>query len=179
MARRDALRLGLSRPGSLEKAFGRRDHRSRHYQSAARVVGRLARSVEILVSVPCVIFEDEYLLAVNKPAGLNTHAPRPYAGEGIYDWLRHHEPHWAQLAIIHRLDKETSGVIVFSKTELANRALTEQFTGGSVRKKYILLTDRPGRRKELAAKNAVVCGRGKNFGRAGPAGVRRAAWKGT
>ncbi|PYJ83629.1 MAG: hypothetical protein DME22_15180, partial [Verrucomicrobia bacterium] len=108
------------------------------------------------MSVPCVIFEDEYLLAVNKPAGLNTHAPRPYAGEGIYDWLRHHEPHWAQLAIIHRLDKETSGVIVFSKTELANRALTEQFTGGSVRKKYLLLTDRPVRRKELAVKSALV-----------------------
>src|SRR5256886_13250996 len=134
MARRDALRLGLSRRGLLEKAFGRRDHRSRHYQSAARVVGRLARSVEILVSVPCVIFEDEYLLAVNKPAGLNTHAPRPYAGEGIYDWLRHHEPHWAQLAIIHRLDKETSGVILFSQTEPAHPSVTEQFTRSEERR---------------------------------------------
>src|SRR5256885_9161026 len=156
MARRDALRLGLSRPGLLEEAFGRRDHRSRHYQSAARVVGRLARSVEILVSVPCVIFEDEYLLAVNKPAGLNTHAPRPYAGEGIYDWLRHHEPHWAQLAIIHRLDKETSGVIVFSKTERANGPLTEQFARHTVRKKYLLLTDRAVQRKELVVESAVV-----------------------
>src|SRR5216117_3625694 len=156
MARRDALRLGLSRPGLLEEAFGRRDHRSRHYQSAARIVGRLARSVEILVSVPCVIFEDDHLLAVNKPAGLNTHAPAPHAGEGIYDWLRHREPRWARLSIIHRLDKETSGVIVFSKTELANRSLTEQFSRGSVRKKYLLLTDRPVRRKELAVKCAVV-----------------------
>jgi len=119
-------------------------------------VGRLARSVEILVSAPCVIFEDEHLLAVNKPAGLNTHAPRRYAGEGIYDWLRHREPRWAQLGIIHRLDKETSGVIVFSKTELATRSLTEQFTRHSVRKKYLLLTDRPVRRKELAVKSALV-----------------------
>src|SRR5437762_9123063 len=156
MARRDALRLGLSRPGLSEEAFGRRDHRSRHYQSAARIVGRLARSMEILVSVPCVIFEDDHLLAVNKPAGLNTHAPAPHAGEGIYDWLRHREPRWARLSIIHRLDKETSGVIVFSKTELANRSLTEQFSRGSVRKKYLLLTDRPVRRKELAVKSALV-----------------------
>src|SRR5271154_840973 len=37
--------------------------------------------------VPCVIFEDEHLLAVHKPAGWNTHAPGPFAGEGIYDWL--------------------------------------------------------------------------------------------
>src|SRR5437667_6853622 len=142
MARRDALRLGLSRPGLLEEAFGRRDHRSRHYQSAARIVGRLARSVEILVSVPCVIFEDDHLLAVNKPAGLNTHAPAPHAGEGIYDWLRHREPRWARLGIIHRLDKETSGVIGFSKTELANRSLTEQFSSGRVGKNHRLVTYR-------------------------------------
>src|SRR5512140_1689163 len=89
---------------------------------------------------PCVIFEDEHLLVVNKPAGMNTHAPSPFAGEGIYDWLRHREPRWAGLAIIHRLDKETSGVIVFSKTPLANRALTQQFTQRTVRKLYLLLT---------------------------------------
>jgi 23S rRNA (cytosine1962-C5)-methyltransferase len=91
---------------------------------------------------PCALHEDEHLLAVNKPAGWNTHAPHPYAGEGIYDWLRHREPRWADLAIIHRLDKETSGVLVFGKTPLANRSLTEQFTHRAVHKKYILLTDR-------------------------------------
>ena len=92
--------------------------------------------------VSCVIHEDEHLLAVNKPAGWNTHAPSPYAGEGIYDWLRHREPRWASLAIIHRLDKETSGVLVFGKTALANRSLTEQFTQRRIRKSYVFLTDR-------------------------------------
>src|SRR5438552_11715034 len=77
-----------------------------------------------LTMLPCVIFEDDHLLVVNKPAGLNTHAPSPYAGEGMYDWLRPREPRWGKLAIIHRLDKETSGVMVFSKTPLANRSLT-------------------------------------------------------
>src|SRR5215831_19582375 len=84
--------------------------------------------------LPCLIFEDEHLLVVNKPPGWNTHAPSPYAGEGIYDWLRYREPRWSRLAIIHRLDKETSGVIVFSKTELANRSLTQQFTKREVQK---------------------------------------------
>ena len=93
--------------------------------------------------VPCVVFEDDHLLVVNKPAGLNTHAPAPFAGEGLYDWLRHREPRWATLAIIHRLDKETSGVMVFAKSPPANRALTEQFASRQVRKKYLLLTDRP------------------------------------
>jgi 23S rRNA (cytosine1962-C5)-methyltransferase len=91
--------------------------------------------------LPCQIFEDEHLLVANKPAGLNTHSPSPYAGEGLFDWLRNREPRWARLAIIHRLDKETSGLIVFAKTPLANRQLTNQFTRRSVLKKYLLLTD--------------------------------------
>jgi 23S rRNA (cytosine1962-C5)-methyltransferase len=105
---------------------------------------------------PCVIFEDEHLLVVHKPAGWNTHAPGPHAGEGIYDWLRHREPRWATLAILHRLDKETSGVLVFGKTPAANRSLTEQFTERQVRKKYLLLTDRPAPQREFAVKTALV-----------------------
>jgi 23S rRNA (cytosine1962-C5)-methyltransferase len=105
---------------------------------------------------PCVIFEDEHLLVVHKPAGWNTHAPGPHAGEGIYDWLRHREPRWATLAILHRLDKETSGVLVFGKTPAANRSLTEQFTDRRVRKKYLLLTDRPVPQREFAVKTALV-----------------------
>ncbi len=106
--------------------------------------------------LPCLIFEDEHLLVVNKPAGLNTHAPSPYAGEGIYDWLRHREPRWASLAIVHRLDKETSGVMVFSKTPLANRSLTEQFSSRTVRKRYILLTNRKVARAQFTVKSALV-----------------------
>jgi 23S rRNA (cytosine1962-C5)-methyltransferase len=106
--------------------------------------------------VPCVIFEDEHLLVVSKPAGWNTHAPSPFAGEGIYDWLRHREPRWSSLAIVHRLDKETSGVLVFGKTPLANRSLTEQFTARRVRKKYLLLTDRDVPEKQLIVKTTLV-----------------------
>lgn len=105
---------------------------------------------------PCVIFEDEHLLVVNKPAGWNTHAPSPFAGEGIFDWLKNREPRWSSLAIIHRLDKETSGVLVFGKTPLANRSLTEQFATRTVRKKYLLLTDRDVRKKEFTLKTKIA-----------------------
>ncbi|MGH7977209.1 MAG: pseudouridine synthase [Limisphaerales bacterium] len=105
---------------------------------------------------PCVIFEDEHLLVVNKPAGWNTHAPSPYAGEGIYDWLKHRESRWSSLAVIHRLDKETSGILVFGKTPLANKSLTEQFTAHRVRKKYLLLTDKSVPKKEFAVKTKLV-----------------------
>jgi 23S rRNA (cytosine1962-C5)-methyltransferase len=106
--------------------------------------------------VPCVIFEDEHLLVVNKPAGWNTHAPSPYAGEGIYDWLKHREPRCSSLAILHRLDKETSGVLVFGKTPLANKSLTEQFNERRVCKKYLLLTDRELPQKEFMVKTSLV-----------------------
>src|SRR5262249_4604432 len=78
------------------------------------------------------------------------------AGEGIYDWLKHREPRWASLAIIHRLDKETSGVMVFGKTPLANRSLTEQFAGRSVRKKYLLLTDRPPKQSAFTIRSKIT-----------------------
>ncbi|KAF0176820.1 MAG: Pseudouridine synthase [Limisphaerales bacterium] len=105
---------------------------------------------------PCVLFEDEHLLVVNKPAGWNTHAPAPHAGEGIYDWLRHREPRWADLAIIHRLDKETSGVLVFGKTPLANKSLTEQFEQRKVSKRYLLVSDRPPPRGELVVRSNIA-----------------------
>ncbi|HEX5220317.1 MAG TPA: class I SAM-dependent methyltransferase [Verrucomicrobiae bacterium] len=105
---------------------------------------------------PCVLHEDEHLLVVNKPAGWNTHSPSPYAGEGIYEWLKHREPRWAHLAIIHRLDKETSGVMVFGKTQLANRSLTEQFARRAVRKTYVLLSERSPKRAEFTIKARIV-----------------------
>ncbi len=93
--------------------------------------------------IPAILHEDDHLLVVCKPAGMNTHAPSPYAGEGIYDWLHHREPRWADLAIVHRLDKDTSGIMVFCKTAQACRSLTEQFSSRRVKKSYELLTDRP------------------------------------
>ena len=121
-----------------------------------------------------ILFEDEHLLVVNKPAGMNTHAPAPFAGEGLYDWLRHREPRWASLAILHRLDKETSGVMVFGKTPLANRSLTQQFTGRTVRKKYQMLTDCEVTRDSFTAESLLVRSGEKYLSRPVHAGSDRA-----
>jgi 23S rRNA (cytosine1962-C5)-methyltransferase len=111
--------------------------------------------VALLVN-PLVVFEDDHLLVVNKPAGMNTHSPAPYAGEGIYEWLKNREPRWANLAIIHRLDKETSGILIFGKTADANRSLTEQFATRRVHKRYRLVTDRKVARKEFTVQSTIV-----------------------
>ena len=106
--------------------------------------------------LPSLIYEDDHLLVVNKPAGLNTHAPSPYAGEGLYDWLRHRELRWACLAIIHRLDKETSGILALSKTPLANRSLTAQFTDRTIQKKYLLLTDHKVHQQKFTLRSPLL-----------------------
>ena len=103
-----------------------------------------------------IVFEDEHLLVINKPAGLNTHAPSPYAGEGIYEWLKNREPRWARLAIIHRLDKDTSGLMVFGKSSIANKSLTAQFATRRVRKAYILVTDKPVSFQQFTARTKLV-----------------------
>src|ERR1700753_1422469 len=158
MAGGDFVRVCVSRAGGVEKTAGRRDDGARHHELFARNLGGVEGSLALLVNAlpPCMIFEDEHVLVVNKPAGMNTHAPSPYAGEGLYEWLKHREPRWARLAIIHRLDKETSGVMVFGKTPIANRSLTEQFTNHSIRKRYRLLTDRPVPANALAAKSSIA-----------------------
>jgi 23S rRNA (cytosine1962-C5)-methyltransferase len=105
---------------------------------------------------PLVLHEDEHLLVVNKPAGMNTHAPSPFAGEGLFEWLRDREPRWAGLAILHRLDKDTSGVLVFGKTAQANRSLVAQFTARSIHKTYLFLTDRSPKQREWAATSNIL-----------------------
>ncbi len=125
-------------------------------------------------SPPSVLFEDEHLLVVNKPAGMNTHAPSPHAGEGIYDWLRHRQPQWASLSIIHRLDKETSGVMVFGKTTRANRSLTLQFAARTVQKRYVFLTDRAVKPVESTVVSTLVRAGEKYLSRPLREGVLRA-----
>ncbi|NBP24572.1 MAG: hypothetical protein EBU81_08495, partial [Proteobacteria bacterium] len=105
---------------------------------------------------PCVVFEDEDLLVVHKPPGWNTHSPSPYAGEGLYEWLRHREPRWSDLSILHRLDKETSGLMVLGKTPVANRSLAQQFEARRVEKVYRLRTDRVIRVESWTADSSVV-----------------------
>ena len=121
-----------------------------------------------------IIFEDNHMLVVNKPAGWNTHSPGPFLGEGIYEWLKHRESRWAHLAIIHRLDKETSGLVVFGKTSEANRSLTSQFTERSVKKIYVFVTDRPVPQVARTTVSALVRAGERYVSRPLAAGAKRA-----
>ncbi|MEQ1785824.1 MAG: pseudouridine synthase [Acidimicrobiales bacterium] len=97
------------------------------------------------MSEPWVRFEDEHLLAVTKPAGVNTHRPDTHAQDGMHEWVQRQRPDQS-LSILHRLDKGTSGLLLFGKTSDANRALTAQFEARTVAKRYELVVARDDRR---------------------------------
>ena len=89
-----------------------------------------------------IVYEDEALIVVDKPAGLVVHP-----GSGNWDGtlanaLLHHAPQLAGVAragIVHRLDKDTSGLLVVAKTETAQTDLVRQLQARSVRREYLAL----------------------------------------
>ncbi|MCG3150334.1 MAG: Ribosomal RNA large subunit methyltransferase K/L [Verrucomicrobiae bacterium] len=95
--------------------------------------------------LPLILAEDADVLVVHKPSGINTHKPDRFAPDGLHEWLL--KRGW-KLSILHRLDKETSGVLVFGKSMQANQALTRQFTQHKIKKEYLFLsTSRPKRHR--------------------------------
>lgn len=96
-----------------------------------------------------VIFEDEHMVVINKPAGLVVHpAPGNYTGTLVNALLFHYgslpsvgkgELERERAGIVHRLDKDTSGVLVVARTPEALTALSAQFKNRMVQKKYVAL----------------------------------------
>ncbi len=92
-----------------------------------------------------VLFEDEHLIVVNKPPGLVVHpAPGHYTGTLVHALLYHCQDLAGvggelRPGIVHRLDRDTSGVLVATKTDQAHQGLVEQFKSRRVKKAYVAL----------------------------------------
>ena len=86
----------------------------------------------------CILFEDKDLLVVDKPAGVAVHGGSGVS-HGVIELLRHARPDLKDLALVHRLDRETSGCLVLAKRRSALRALHECFREGLVEKNYLAL----------------------------------------
>jgi 23S rRNA pseudouridine1911/1915/1917 synthase len=93
----------------------------------------------------CVVFEDEDLLVVNKPAGMVVHVGAGVKSGTLVNALLHHVGTLSagvdvsRPGIVHRLDKMTSGLVVVAKNDAAHRRLAEQFKSRTVHKTYTLL----------------------------------------
>lgn len=94
-----------------------------------------------------VLYEDDFLLVVNKPAGMVVHPARGNWSGTLVHALLHHcsrlpaadDP--SRPGIVHRLDQFTSGVLVCAKNDAAYARLGPQFESRSVEKEYLALTD--------------------------------------
>ncbi|MEO7617519.1 MAG: RluA family pseudouridine synthase, partial [Candidatus Saccharibacteria bacterium] len=90
-----------------------------------------------------ILYEDTDILAVNKPAGLLVHPGNGRANEStVADFAKAHGVEDSDIirpGIVHRLDRDTSGILVLSKTEAAKAFMQKQFADREVKKTYILL----------------------------------------
>lgn len=89
-----------------------------------------------------LLHEDDSLLILAKPAGLVVHPAAGHAGGTLQNALLHHAPELAAIprcGIVHRLDKDTSGLLMVAKTLKAHKALVDQLQARSVHREYLAL----------------------------------------
>ena len=94
---------------------------------------------------PKVLYEDDYIVAIDKPSGLVVHSG---VGTGVtlVDWILEHYPSMRDVGeqesdllrpgIVHRLDRETSGVMVLAKNQEVFDTIKKHFQKGKVEKEY-------------------------------------------
>ncbi|MBB1487973.1 23S rRNA pseudouridine(1911/1915/1917) synthase RluD [Oceanospirillum sediminis] len=86
-----------------------------------------------------IVYEDEDILVINKPAGLVVHPAAGHQTGTLLNALLHHCPDMAHLpraGIVHRLDKDTTGLMVVAKTLMAQASLVEQLQDRSMGREY-------------------------------------------
>lgn len=89
-----------------------------------------------------IIYEDDDLLVVDKPAGMTVHPAPGHPGHTLVNAILSHYPHLADISdslrpgIVHRLDKDTSGLMMVAKNRAAQANLAEQFKARSIVKAY-------------------------------------------
>jgi 23S rRNA pseudouridine1911/1915/1917 synthase len=93
-----------------------------------------------------VIFEDDVMLAVNKPAGIVVHPARGHWGGTLINAVLYHCQKLSNIApgrpgIVHRLDRDTTGVILFMKEDWSHRHVARQFEFRRTKKEYLAIVE--------------------------------------
>lgn len=87
--------------------------------------------------VPKLIFEDDSIVAVDKPSGMSA-VPGLDGKESLEEWLKQN---FGEIYQVHRLDQDTSGIMLFAKSRKAQNGLQRQFENHQVKKEYLALLD--------------------------------------
>ena len=134
----------------------------------AKIEAQISASPE---NIPLeIVFEDEHLIIINKPAGLIVHPGAGNPQHTLMNALLHHEQDLEQVpraGIVHRLDKDTSGLLVIARTPQSHTALVKQLQARNMRREYVTIVsgiltaggtiDQPiGRHPKHRTKMAIV-----------------------
>ncbi len=114
-----------------------------------------------------IVFEDEYLAVINKPAGMVVHPGAGVPNGTLANAIAWHfkfdttnrdkdDKKSNRIGIVHRLDKETSGLIVVAKNEITHEKLSAQFHDRKVRKSYVALVHGFVRKLEGKVEEAIA-----------------------
>jgi len=95
-----------------------------------------------------IFYEDQYLMVINKPHGMLVHPAKGQYTDTLVNALLFHADHLSDFnddefrpGIIHRLDRETSGLILIAKDNITHTKLSKQFQKRTVKKKYVALVE--------------------------------------
>jgi 23S rRNA pseudouridine955/2504/2580 synthase len=103
-----------------------------------------------------ILYEDEELVCINKPVGISCLKERVLASRDLITLSRNYNPN---LQLCHRIDKFTSGVLLFAKSETSYRAIARQFRKREVEKKYWALVASPVELKNVIVKKPIAIGK--------------------
>ena len=96
------------------------------------------KSAEILLDI---LFEDEDIIAVNKPYNMPVHPSKNHVSDTLANGLKNYLGEGAGIHIITRLDRDTSGVVLASKNSHTAKILTEEMKNGNIQKEYIAVVN--------------------------------------
>ncbi|RMH44522.1 MAG: RluA family pseudouridine synthase [Deltaproteobacteria bacterium] len=158
LSRAQAQRLIDAGDVTVNGAAARPGYRLRPGDAVEVVVRPPVEARAVPQDIPLtVLYEDEHLIAIDKPAGLVVH-PAPGHPDGtLVNALLAHCRDLSGIGgalrpgIVHRLDKDTSGVMVATKTDAAHRALVDRFASGkgsAIEREYIAVVAPPPRARE-------------------------------
>lgn len=97
-----------------------------------------------------IVYEDEDVLVINKPAGIVVHPSKGHRTGTIVNGLVHYlgsnlsdRESTVRPGIVHRIDKDTSGLMIVAKNDFAHQALSEQLVDRSLRRTYLAIVNQP------------------------------------
>jgi 23S rRNA pseudouridine1911/1915/1917 synthase len=130
----------------VDGAAAKRSHAVRAGESVTVEVPEPRAAEVIAEDIPLsILYEDDQLLAIDKPPGLVVHPAPGHPSGTLVNALLHHVKDLAGVGgelrpgIVHRLDRDTSGVLLVAKTDRAHQMLSRQMRRRSLRKEYLAL----------------------------------------